>query len=146
MINKSAGEIYNGNLIKLGGKDMVIKFFAKAHDPDNGESAQKHSLGIESYNWGIRKVGSNSNIDFVNIVLNKDSYTFTYRELLELGLEIQIGEPYEVFLKVEDDDRSITGNAYGFAIRKAGEFMLAHPLSAPDMFDNTFDEWILSRY
>lgn len=146
LISNINGETYNSNTIVLGGEDMVLKLYAIAYDPDNGDDAKKYSQGIEHYYWEIREIGSNDNMKFSNKDLRGDSLTFTYRELLELGLNIEIGKAYEVFLKVEDDDKKITGNGYGFAAQKIGEFRLAHPLYDPDMFDASVDEWILGKY
>ncbi|MDR0303942.1 MAG: hypothetical protein LBH98_04105 [Chitinispirillales bacterium] len=137
------GEIYDYSPIILEGQDMVIRFYAEAFDPDNGENAEENLSGIESYFWGIREVNSNNEINFSNTDLLGQLETFTYRELLELDLGIKPGGHYEVFVKAEDDDKNITGNAYGFAIMKAGEFKLAPLLTGDKNFDGFVDEWDL---
>jgi len=112
------------------GGDMVLMLEAEAYDPDHGENARENLLGISAYKWSIREkvIGANTcfwDIDFLNTDLRGRSLTFTHRELRELlGSRMKLGATYEVFLRVEDDDRRITGDSNGFAITKVGGFIL----------------------
>ncbi|MDR0303776.1 MAG: hypothetical protein LBH98_03270 [Chitinispirillales bacterium] len=114
---------YKNETITLKGENEILRFYAKAFDPDNEENSKENV----TYSWGIRESGENSDIVFLPSSFSKPLETVTYQELqglLGFNLIINPGIVYDVFVKVKDDDSAVTGNkdVYGFAVRNIGAF------------------------
>ena len=120
-------EYSGGEPIELGYKertDMAIVFCAQASDKNNDNEL--------SYEWTITRRNDTHTIETVNslfgehpLMTDEKTLSFTQRELLDLNLNV--GDIYDVFLKIINDTHSTTtgiDGGYGFTITKVGSFKL----------------------
>jgi len=108
-------------LVLSGGdnNDMLLEFSAQSYEANSTNALSP----VRTYRWEIKEVGKPFDENsFTDLNLRGNQLRFTHRELLELGLGLETGRIYEVFLLVRDRYQEI--NEYSFTRVSAGKFTL----------------------